>query len=37
MSGDNWIDISKMDGLIIVGAALIWGTLIFVVAGKIAM
>ncbi len=37
MSGDNWIDISKMDGLIIVGVALIWGALLFGVATRIAM
>jgi len=37
MSGDNWVDISKLDGLITIGALLIWAVLIFGVGGSLAL
>lgn len=37
MSGDNWIDISKGDGAIVISVLTIWGILIFGVAGALAL
>ncbi len=37
MSGENWIDISKQDGLIVIGVAIIWGVLLFGVASQLAL
>lgn len=37
MSGDNWIDISKQDGVIVISLLLIWGVLLFGVATQLAL
>ena len=37
MSGENWIDISKTDGFIVIAVAVIWGVLLFGVASQLAL
>ncbi len=37
MSGDNWMDISKLDGFIVIAVLGIWGVLIFGVANSLAL